>query len=63
MFTGHYFDNYRLVDVTEEAIANAEMKLKVKLPASYIALMQQQNGGELVNKRLDIGDEVVCVNY
>lgn len=63
MFTGHYFDNYRLVDVTEEAIANAEMKLKVKLPASYIALMQQQNGGELVNKRLDIGEEVVCVDY
>lgn len=63
MFTGHYFDNYRLVDVTEEAIANAEMKLKVKLPASYIALMQQQNGGELVNKRLDIGEEVVCVEY
>ncbi|MER1998215.1 MAG: SMI1/KNR4 family protein [Lysinibacillus sp.] len=63
MFTGHYFDNYRLDDVTDEAVAFAETKLKVKLPASYITLMQQQNGGELVNKRLDIGDEVVCVDY
>lgn len=41
----------------------AETKLKVKLPTSYIALMQQQNGGELVNKRLEIGEEVVCVDY
>lgn len=63
MFTGHYFDNYRLDDVTEQAVAHAETKLKVKLPVSYITLMQQQNGGELVNKRLDIGDEVVCVDY
>lgn len=63
MFTGHYFDNYRLADVTEDAVTLAETKLKVKLPESYIALMQQQNGGELVNKRLDIGDEVVCVDY
>lgn len=63
LFTGHYFDNYRLTDVTEEMIAFAEGKLKVTLPASYIQLMQQQNGGELVNKRLEIGDEVVCVEY
>ncbi|MER8149620.1 SMI1/KNR4 family protein, partial [Acinetobacter baumannii] len=34
----------------------------MKLPVSYIALMQQ-NGGELVNKRLEIGEEVVCVDY
>ena len=63
MFVGHYFDNYRLEDVTKEAITFAESKLKVKLPASYIAMMQQQNGGELVNKRLEIGEEVVCVDY
>lgn len=60
---GHYFDNDRLDDVTEEAIAFAETRLKVKLPVSYMTLMQQQNGGELVNKRLEIGDEVVCVDY
>lgn len=41
----------------------AETKLKVKLPTSYIALMQQQNGGELVNKRLELGEEIVCVDY
>lgn len=40
VFTGHYFDNYRLEDVTKEAIMLAETKLKVKLPTSYIALMQ-----------------------
>lgn len=63
MFTGHYFDNYRLTDVTEDSITFAEGKLKVKVPESYIALMQQQNGSELVNKRLEIGEEVICVVY
>lgn len=63
MFVGHYFDHYRLDDVTKEAITFAESKLKVKLPASYIAMMQQQNGGELVNKRLELGEEIVCVDY
>lgn len=49
--------------MTEEMVAAAEAKLKVKLPASYVALMQQQNGGELVKKRLDVGDDVLCVDY
>lgn len=29
LFTGHYFDNYRLFDVTDEMIERAQQKLKV----------------------------------
>lgn len=63
LFTGHYFDNYKLDDVTELSIENAQQKLKVTLPDSYVRLMQQQNGGELYAKRLDVGDEVLSIDY
>lgn len=47
IFTGEYFDKYRLEDISSEIIEAAEKKLKVKLPAAYIKLMYEQNGGEL----------------
>ena len=62
-FIGHYFDNYRLADVTDDMIEQAQQKLKVTLPESYINLMKKQNGGELHTKRLEIGEEVICVGY
>ena len=51
IFTGEYFDNYRLDDLTSEIIESAEKKLKVKLPAAYIELINKQNGGELKLKK------------
>ena len=49
-FISHYFDNYRLADVTDDMIEHAQQKLKVTLPESYINLMKQQDGGELHTK-------------
>ena len=63
IFVGNYFDNYRLTDVTNQLIEQAQQKLKVTLPESYINLMKQQNGGELHANRLEIGEEIVCVDY
>ncbi|MGM0843622.1 MAG: SMI1/KNR4 family protein [Bacillota bacterium] len=51
IFTGEYFDNYRLEDLSGEIIESAERKLKVKLPTAYIDLMNEQNGGELQLKK------------
>ncbi|RUL54064.1 SMI1/KNR4 family protein [Lysinibacillus antri] len=51
IFTGEYFDNYRLEDLSSEIIELAEGKLKVKLPTAYIELMNEQNGGELTLKK------------
>ena len=63
LFIGNYFDHYQLADVTEEIIQNAQKKLKVVLPESYITLMRQQNGGELHRKKLVIGEEVIIVDF
>ncbi|KZZ85447.1 SMI1/KNR4 family protein [Bacillus sp. SJS] len=51
IFTGDYFDNYRLEELSNEIMEAAEKKLKVKLPAAYIELMRVQNGGELKLKK------------
>jgi hypothetical protein len=51
IFTGEYFDNYRLEDLSSEMIEAAEKKLKVKLPTAYIDLMNEQNGGEIKLKK------------
>ncbi len=51
IFSGDYFDNYRLEDLTSEMIEAAEKKLKVKLPAAYVEMMKVQNGGELKLKK------------
>lgn len=63
IFIDDYFDNHRLLAVTDDVIENAQSKLKVQLPEAYIALMQVQNGGELINRKLVVGDEVVSVDY
>lgn len=63
VFTGDYFDNHRLTDVTDEMIKQAEQKLKVRLPATYIELMRGQNGGELINRKLVFEDEEIAVEY
>lgn len=39
---------YQLPSLTDQAVENAEEKLKVKLPATYINLLKEQNGGSLV---------------
>lgn len=36
---------YKLTSLTNKAVENAEEKLKVKLPKSYIDLLKEQNGG------------------
>lgn len=41
---------YKLKDLTDEAVQCAEEILKVKLPASYVALLKEQNGGSLNDK-------------
>ncbi|NMH74562.1 SMI1/KNR4 family protein [Bacillus sp. RO2] len=51
IFTGEYFDNYRLEDITSEVVDDAEKKLKVKLPSAYINLLNEQNGGEIKLKK------------
>ncbi|WP_409303929.1 SMI1/KNR4 family protein [Peribacillus sp. SCS-155] len=51
IFTGEYFDNYRLENLSSRMIEAAEKKLKVKLPAAYVELMKEQNGGELKLKK------------
>ncbi|MFG6496123.1 SMI1/KNR4 family protein [Fictibacillus sp. UD] len=51
IFSGDYFDNYRLEDLTSEMIEAAEKKLKVKLPAAYVELMKVENGGELKRQK------------
>lgn len=51
IFTGEYFDSYRLEDLSSEIIEVAEKKLKVILPTAYIELMNEQNGGELKLKK------------
>lgn len=38
---------YKLTPLTDEAVENAEKKLKVKLPKSYIKLLKEQNGGSI----------------
>jgi hypothetical protein len=38
---------YKLTPLTDEAVENAEEKLKVKLPKSYIKLLKEQNGGSI----------------
>ncbi|MFE4239840.1 SMI1/KNR4 family protein [Peribacillus butanolivorans] len=41
------YKTYRLQDVTEDMILNAEKYFDVKLPGDYIALLKEQNGGTL----------------
>ncbi|KQU27074.1 hypothetical protein ASG65_00415 [Bacillus sp. Leaf13] len=41
------YKTYRLQDVTEDMILNAEKYFEVKLPGNYIALLKEQNGGTL----------------
>lgn len=38
-------DYYKLLPLTDKAVEDAEEKLKVKLPESYINLLKEQNGG------------------
>lgn len=63
LFEGDYFDNYTLEPVTDAQIELVQQKLKVTLPDSYIALMRQQNGGELRKRKLVVGEEIVSVDY
>lgn len=63
LFTNDFFDHYRLLDVTDEIIEQAEKKLKVQLPIDYVDLMKRQNGGELINRKLVVDDEVVSIDY
>lgn len=50
-FTGEYFDDHRLEDLSSELVEAAEKKLKVSLPPAYIELLKEQNGGELKLKK------------
>lgn len=63
VFTGDYFDNYRLADLNDLVLQQAQQKLNVQLPDTYIALMKQQNGGELTNKKLLLNGEEIVVDY
>ena len=39
---------FKLKPLTDEAVEEAEEKLKVKLPESYINLLKEQNGGYII---------------
>lgn len=41
-------DEYKLEPITAPIITNAEQQLKVKLPESYLSLLEQQNGGYII---------------
>lgn len=59
-------DEYELEGLTESSLKKAEYFLGVKLPNSYIELMQNQNGGRLFRTliKLDqIGKDVIHVDY
>lgn len=66
IFTGDYFDNYHLADLSSEIVEAAEKKLKVKLPTAYVDLMKIQNGGELKLKKFahdQLTDGYVVIDY
>lgn len=41
-------DEYKLEQITEAIVAKAERILKVKLPESYLAILDEQNGGSII---------------
>jgi hypothetical protein len=66
IFTGEYFDNYHLADLSDETLEAAEKKLKVKLPTAYVELMKKQNGGELKQKKFaheQLTDGFIVIDY
>ena len=58
--TDYAFESYIGREVTDEDIKNAEAELGYTLPAAYIELLKNHNGG-VVNKNCFINDDDDCV--
>lgn len=56
-------DEYELEDLTESTLKKAEDFLGVKLPSSYIELMQNQNGGHLFRNSFELNSEKIRIDH
>lgn len=56
-------DEYELEDLTESTLKKAEDLLGVKLPSSYIKLMQSQNGGHLFRNSFKLNSEKIQIDH
>lgn len=63
---GDVLDEYELPEITNKEIEQAEMLFRVKLPASYLDLMKEKNGGTLLYNRFSskkVEDGFLIIDY